>query len=64
MTSNQINNTVVKKWMIISWRYNGFLDGDYGKLMETIEGTYEDAAKRARDYVESYSPVGVCGVIE
>ena len=54
----------VKKWMIISWKHVDHLDAAYGQLMETIEGTYEDAAKRARDYIDAYSPVGVCGVIE
>lgn len=54
----------VKKWMIISWKHVDHLDAAYGKLLDVVEGTYEEAAYNARAYVEHYAPVGVCGVIE
>jgi hypothetical protein len=53
-----------KKWLIISWMYNGFIDGNYGKMLQEIEGTYEEAAQEARQYIPNFSPVGVVGVIE
>ncbi len=52
-----------KKWMIISWRHIDHMDGAYGELLATVEGTYEEAAQQARLWIPQYSPVGVCGVI-
>ena len=53
-----------KKWMVISWRHIDHLDDAYGRLLDTVEGTYEEAAEEARRWIEHYAPVGICGVIE
>ena len=55
---------MIKKWMIVSWRHNDLIDGAYGQLIDTVTGTYEEAAERAREYVHNCAPVGVVGVIE
>ena len=60
---DSINNPV-KKWLIISWRHDDYMDGAYGKMLDEVEGTYEQAAVAARIWVSSHSPVGVVGVIE
>jgi hypothetical protein len=66
MTENKdrINNTVTKKWLIVSWRHVDHLDAAYGHLLDTVEGHYMEAAAEARKYIENYAPVGVVGVIE
>ncbi len=53
-----------KKWLIISWQHDNMMDGAYGKMIDSIEGTYDEACECARQYVPSRSPVGVVGVIE
>ena len=53
-----------KKWLMVSWRRNDFLDGRYGELVKEFTGTYEEAANEARQYVPQFSPIGVVGVIE
>lgn len=53
-----------KKWLIISWEHSDVLDACYGRLIDECEGTYEEAAEHARQYVLLHSPVGVVGVIE
>ena len=57
-------NKSVKEWMIISWQHVDHLDAPYGRLLETVEGTYEEAALLARAYIANFSPVGICGVIK
>lgn len=53
-----------KKWLVISWQHDDMMDGAYGKLIDTVEGTYDEAADRARQYIGNCAPVGVVGVIE
>lgn len=53
-----------KKWLIISWKHIDLMDGAYGKHIDDFEGTYEEAAEWARQFVDNYSPIGVVGVIE
>ena len=44
--------------------HDDYMDGAYGKMLDEVEGTYEQAAVAARIWVSSHSPVGVVGVIE
>jgi hypothetical protein len=53
-----------KKWLIISCQHNDLMDGAYGQRIDTVEGTYDEACIRAREYIGNCSPVGVLGVIE
>lgn len=53
-----------KTWLIISYRHIDHLDAAYGKLLDTVTGSYEEAAEEARGWVANYSPVVVCGVIQ
>lgn len=53
----------MKKWLIISWKRNDYMDGCYGKILDEYEGTYEGAANFARIYIENFSPISVVGVI-
>lgn len=53
-----------KKWLIISWKHDDLMDGAYGRHIDDFEGTYEDAAIYARQFVPNCSPVGVVGVID
>lgn len=53
-----------KKWLIISWRHNDLMDGAYGEFITSHEGSYEDACKEARKYIDGLGPIGVVGVIE
>lgn len=53
-----------KKWLIISWQHVDHLDDKYGRCIDEVHGTYDEAAERAREYVHNCSPVGVVGVIE
>lgn len=53
-----------KKWAIVSWQYDSIQDGDYGRCLDIVEGSYEEACAEARSYIPKYSPVSVCGIIE
>lgn len=61
--SDSINKST-KTWMIISWRHIDHLDDAYGKLIDVVDGTYEEAAKEARGYVGYRSPIGLVEVIQ
>jgi len=51
------------RWMIISWKHNDLMDGQYGECLEEISGTEEEARELAREYVPMHSPVGIVEVI-
>lgn len=53
-----------KNWLIISWFHDDLMDGAYGKKIDEIHGTYEEACQRALEYVPHCSPVGVVGEVK
>ncbi len=55
---------MTEQWLIVSWKYNGYLDDCYGKLIDTVEGTQEEATKAARKHIDFYAPVGIVKVIQ
>ena len=47
-------------WMIISWDHIDHLDDAYGKLVDSLEGTQEEAEESAKSYVTAgWKRVGI-----
>lgn len=53
-----------KRWVIVTWRHIDELDGQFGRVLDSIYGTYEEAVNEALEYVPDFSPISVLGVIE
>ena len=64
MTTSKNTNSESGKWMIISWRNVAHLEGRYGRLLDTVTGSEEDAKCLARKYVEGWKPIGIVREVE
>lgn len=52
-----------EQWMVISWKHVDHLDAAYGKLLETVNGSGDEAAEAAKAWVEHYAPIGIVRII-
>jgi hypothetical protein len=43
----------VETWLIISWCEK------YGRMLDTVIGTHEQARKAAMQYIPAFSPIGI-----
>lgn len=56
--------TDIKKWAIVSWQHVDHLDDKYGRLLDVVEGNYDQACIAARNWLPDYAPISVCRIIE
>lgn len=69
MTELPITNSGTRKWLIVSWAHIDHQDAAYGRLLDTVEGTYEEAREEALKWANeihggAHKPIGIVGAIE